>query len=227
MTAVDSIRPSADEVHSSVSRARTHLEQAAEEVVWQVASRAWESLGYIDWDQMREEEYGGIAVIVPRADRPELVAKLRGEGLTQQAIADTLGVSHQTVGRDLNVQMDNEAAEQAVVTNARGQQRPASYAPRPEPNTAKVTETTKTETYVDTTTGEVVDTPEPTRIHLGDTMNDKTTWPVDPDAPLYAAADDWSDTFAESILDGTYADACRTWGMRGSARFVALLGGAA
>jgi len=51
-------------------------------------------------DEMREAEYGGAAVIVPRADRPELVARLRREGLSQQQIGDTLGVSQQTISND-------------------------------------------------------------------------------------------------------------------------------
>lgn len=50
---------------------------AAEEVVWQIENKAWEALGYPDWEAMRQAEYRGAAVIVPRADRPELVARLR------------------------------------------------------------------------------------------------------------------------------------------------------
>lgn len=72
---------------------------------------------------------GGAVVIVPRADRPQLVARLRSEGLSQQQIGDTLGVNQATVNRDLNMQMHNED-EPPTITNARGQERPTTYAPR-------------------------------------------------------------------------------------------------
>src|SRR5699024_9300504 len=73
----------------------------------------------------REAVYGGTAVIVPRADRPELSSRLRAQGLTQQQISNTLGVGQSTVERDLNTQIGNEAS--ATITNSRGQQRPTSY----------------------------------------------------------------------------------------------------
>jgi hypothetical protein len=119
---------SASSARESVARARTHLEAAAEEVVRQINGKAWVPLGYESWDDMREAEYCGAAVIVPRADRPELVARLRQEGLSQQSIADTVGVGDSTVSRDLKSQMGNEAAP--TITNARGQERPTTYAPR-------------------------------------------------------------------------------------------------
>jgi hypothetical protein len=121
---------SATSARESVDRARTHLEAAAEEVVRQINGRAWVALGYGSWDEMRIAEYRGAAVIVPRADRPELVARLRAEGLSQKAIGDTLGVSHQAVGRDLrNVQTDN-TEQPAKRTDSLGRERPTTYAPR-------------------------------------------------------------------------------------------------
>ncbi|MCA0435462.1 MAG: hypothetical protein M9891_02325 [Austwickia sp.] len=158
------IVPSATEVRDSISRARTHLEAAADEIVWQVANRAWEPLGYASWDEMREAEYGGVAVIVPRADRPELVGRLRALGMTQQGVADTVGVSRETVKRELKganvpfraVDRDLKTANAgftpaAPIVNARGQQRPATYAPRPAPE------------VVDAATGEVLDAPRERR----------------------------------------------------------------
>lgn len=69
--------------------------------------------------------YGGIAVIVPRADRPELVAKLSAEGLKQQQIADTLGVDQGTVSRDI---MQTHNTEQpATRTDSLGRERPTTY----------------------------------------------------------------------------------------------------
>ena len=34
--------PSALDIRESISRARTHLEMAADEIVWQIANRAWD-----------------------------------------------------------------------------------------------------------------------------------------------------------------------------------------
>ena len=40
-------------------------------------------------------------IVAPRADRPELVARLRSRGLTQKQIGDTIGVSEASVSRQL------------------------------------------------------------------------------------------------------------------------------
>lgn len=115
------------DVRASICRARKSLEKAAEEIVWQVEREAWRTLGYTSWDAMREAEYGDAAFMVPRKQRPELVSRMRGAGLTQQQIADTAGVSQDTVHRDLNTDIGNEDAPAPTITNSRGQQRPASY----------------------------------------------------------------------------------------------------
>lgn len=140
--------PSVEEHRASVARVRDNLGRTAEDIVWQIKNRSWAALGYRDWDDMREAEYGDLIIKLPRGDRPELVAKLRREGLTQRSIADTLGVSRPTVTADLNVRTDNEAPPE--ITNSRGQSRPASYIrreadPRDEP------------ARVDRATGEVFD----------------------------------------------------------------------
>ena len=113
-----------NDVRASIRRARRSLEKAAEEIVWQIEMEAWRTLGYSSWGAMREAEYGGAAFMVPSKSRPELVARIRAHGLTQQEIADTAGVSRPTVAADLaNADSDIE-----TVTNSRGQERPASYA---------------------------------------------------------------------------------------------------
>lgn len=126
-------RPTYGEVKESIESAKASLEAAAEQIVWQIEHRAWEVLGYGDWNEMREAEYGGAAFMVPRAERPELVARMRRSGLTQQEIADTAGVSRPTIVNDL-ASMSKPDIEAPPITNARGQQRPASYAPRPAPD---------------------------------------------------------------------------------------------
>ena len=137
MTALESEsveRPSYGEVMASVDRTKSSLEDAAQEIIWQIERSAWEVLGYRDWNEMREEVYGGAAFMVPRAERPELVARMRRLGLTQQEIAETAGVNIATVSRDLaNARSSEPEGEALTIVNARGQQRPASYAPRPAP----------------------------------------------------------------------------------------------
>jgi len=115
----------------SVATARTHLEAAAAEVLWQVENQAWEALGYPTWDAMREAEYGGVAVMVPSKERPQLTQALRSHGLTQQQIADTVGVSRPTVAGDLS--MSTYDIEPHPITNTRGQERPATYVRREPP----------------------------------------------------------------------------------------------
>lgn len=112
------------DVRDSVKRAKKGLETAAAEIIWQIEREAWVTLGYSSWDAMREAEYGGAAFMVPRKNRPELVARMRAKGLTQQEIADTAGVAKATVQNDLKA---NSGFEPKVVTNSRGQQRPATY----------------------------------------------------------------------------------------------------
>lgn len=116
-----------DDVRASIKRAKRSLEKAAEEIVWQVEMEAWRTLGYGSWNAMREAEYGEAAFMVPARQRPELVARMRATGLTQQEIADTAGVSQRTVSDDLNSNSANE--QPTTITNSRGQQRPATYAP--------------------------------------------------------------------------------------------------
>lgn len=119
------------DVRESIAVAKSHGEKFFEQIVWQVENEVWTILGYGSWDELREAEYADLGVVAPRADRPELVTRLRAKGLTQRQIADTVGVSQQTVSR-LNTQMSNENAP-ATITNSRGQERPATYTPRPVP----------------------------------------------------------------------------------------------
>ena len=147
------------DVRASIKRARKSLEKAAEEIVWQVEREAWITLGYPAWTAMREGEYGGVAFIVPSKNRPELVARMRAKGLTQQEIADTAGVNHATVSRDL-ANANSDDAEPPTITNSRGQQRPATYS-RTEPDDVIDAEIVEDDgqIYVNTETGEVTDSP--------------------------------------------------------------------
>lgn len=78
------------------------------------------------WDEMREVEYADLGVVAPRADRPELVSRLKARGLPNTTIADTAGVTERQVRRDLS-STGHLSGSGATVTNSRGQQRPATY----------------------------------------------------------------------------------------------------
>lgn len=136
------------DVKASVETAKTHLEAAAEQVVWQIENHVWTVLGYADWNEMRETEYGGAAFMVPKAERPELVARMRHAGLTNEESAATAGVSEPTARRDF-AQSSNDDSGPRSITNSRGQQRPSSYAPRYSPE-ADVAEFPVLAYYVET-----------------------------------------------------------------------------
>lgn len=146
--------PTEQAARESVAIARSHGEKFFEQIVWQVENEVWTLLGYASWDEMREGEYGDMGVVAPRADRPELVARLRSRGLTQKQIGNTLGISDRTV-RDHLSTGDFPVEDAPTVTNSRGQQRPGSYQVK-----TKTSEET-TETF-DPATGELIEDDEPT-----------------------------------------------------------------
>lgn len=118
-------------VRESVRVARESGTRFFEQIVWQIECEAWTVLGHTSWDAMREAEYGDMGVVVPRADRPEIVARMRRTGLTQKEIANTIGVSEATVSRQLADESSTDLPD--VIETPRGP-RPTSYATKtPEP----------------------------------------------------------------------------------------------
>lgn len=86
------------DVRASIQRVINHAESIWDEWAWQVENQTWAVLGYADWDEMRRNEYGALtSVSPPRAERPELISRFRGAGLTQKETAATLGVSERTI----------------------------------------------------------------------------------------------------------------------------------
>lgn len=53
--------------------------------------------------------------LAPRADRPELVTRLRAKGLTQKEIGATIGVTQRGVGKILNRTSSDDAAPATAV----------------------------------------------------------------------------------------------------------------
>ena len=63
--------------------------------------RDWLALGYESWDTMCDAEYR-VGLVLPRSERPEIVADLRAEGMSTRAIAAAVGASKSTVHDDLS-----------------------------------------------------------------------------------------------------------------------------
>ena len=90
-----------DEVDASIARVIASAESIWDEWAWQVENKTW-LVGnrWSSWEEMRHAAYGSLTSIsAPRAERPELVARFRRAGLTQQQTADTLGIGERTVKR--------------------------------------------------------------------------------------------------------------------------------
>lgn len=156
----------AADVRASIRRARQSLGKAADEIVWQIEMEAWRTLGYSSWTAMREAEYGDAAFMVPSRQRPELVARMRAKGLTQQEIAATAGVNRETVANDIRSMSESGIEVPPAITNSRGQQRPATYT-RAEPEDVIDAEVIEDDgpIHVNRETGEITDTttgPAPT-----------------------------------------------------------------
>lgn len=111
--------------------------------IWIADNHAWLALDFDSLGDLWEARFSHLEVIVPRSVRGRVVESFRRAGLTQQEIADKLGVNHATVSRDLA----NANSAPATITNSRGQSRPTTYKKReqPEPDEAL---------NVDKTTGE-------------------------------------------------------------------------
>lgn len=77
--------------------------------------RVWLSLGYESWDAYTSTEFGATRLKLPREERQESVASLRESGLSIRAIASGLGISDQTVQRDLSAGVVNHYTSPAPV----------------------------------------------------------------------------------------------------------------
>lgn len=64
-------------------------------------ARDWVALGYDGWPNYVEGEFGSAVATLAKKDRSRFVLKLKGEGLSNRAIASTAGVSEGTVRNDL------------------------------------------------------------------------------------------------------------------------------
>lgn len=89
--------------------------------------RDWSTLGYESWEQYVDGEFSETRVRLTADERREAVAELRFAGMSQRAIGAALGVSKDTVGRDL-AGVSSETPDE--ITGADGKSY-ASTKPRP------------------------------------------------------------------------------------------------
>ena len=82
-----------------VREIRKTLTELAPTVAELFEGRGWVALGYADWSTLIREEFGG-PLMLPKPERAEAVAVLSESGMSNRAIADTLGVTEITVRRD-------------------------------------------------------------------------------------------------------------------------------
>lgn len=69
--------------------------------------RAWAALSYESWDAYCAAEFESLRLRLPREERQDIVCSLREAGLSIRAIASGVGISDQTVQRDLKAGVVN------------------------------------------------------------------------------------------------------------------------
>ena len=138
-----------DEACERLDRVRSHVLAAGADLVALYRGRAWLAFGLASWEALCDRDLGGVRIALPRDERREAIAELREAGLSTRAIGAALGVSKDTVHRDL-AGVSNETP--APVTGADGKTYPAHVT-----TTTRTTEATKVEHDVDLDTGEIID----------------------------------------------------------------------
>ena len=127
------------EIEISVVEARQLTDRIKRQVsdLWDLIvrayeSRAWSQLGYGSWDEYCEVEFEASGIRVPREDRKEIVCSLRDRGLSTRAIGSAMGVSYQTVHRELSG-VTNVTPERAAVKGIDGKTYQATRTTPPTP----------------------------------------------------------------------------------------------
>lgn len=90
------------EARALVDSIRTDVADVGKRIEVAYLGQSWIALGYGSWDALCEAEFSGARLRIPREDRAEQVQSLRSTGLSTRSIASALGVSKDTVARDLS-----------------------------------------------------------------------------------------------------------------------------
>lgn len=70
--------------------------------------RVWIALGYSSWTEYCDRELGSNNLHVPREVRQEVVLSMRARGMSTRSIGSALGVSRETVRKDVATSGDNK-----------------------------------------------------------------------------------------------------------------------
>lgn len=102
---LDRVEDSVEMINADDARKLTEEIKTSGDRLWELITqaylnRAWQSLGYEDWDAYCASEFGESRLQLPREKRQEKVQSLRSAGLTIQAIASVTGAGTSTVSRD-------------------------------------------------------------------------------------------------------------------------------
>lgn len=153
------IRTASDRLSTSTENLLNLLEQAA-------AGAIHEALGMPSWTAWFKD---AVQISVSdRFERKELVKMMSGKGMSQRAIAGSLGVSQKTVDRDLD---GEEVEEGETVTSLDGAERPKTKAKAIEAEEESDGEEAELDNVID---AEVVEPPTPAA-QLVEDFNDETT----------------------------------------------------
>lgn len=144
----------ADEARALVDSIRIDITDVGERIATAYLGRAWIALGYADWDALCDAEFEGARLRVPREVRVELVQSLSAAGLSTRSAAKALGVSKDTVARDLSG-VSSETPDRAPVVGQDGKRYASTQPPRAAV-THSTTEKTVEEFIADRETGEVL-----------------------------------------------------------------------
>jgi hypothetical protein len=130
------LRSEARTIAASMTRFRELIDTAK-------TGRIHQALGFTSWTAYIADVIGTDMGSLPVDDRRQIVALLAGEGMSQRAIADAVGVSQKTVDRDLDQLSHDDSVDvdlPATVTGLDNKQRPAHPArrkPTPKPDVPK------------------------------------------------------------------------------------------
>lgn len=130
MTDVAVPQLTADEARELTNEIRHRLDGLLPLIKQAFERRADLALGYESWQAYCTAELNDVRV--PVGDRPAMVAELRQVGMSQRAIAGSLGVSQPTVLNDLRRASDQDLSVEAParVTSLDGRERPATQPPK-------------------------------------------------------------------------------------------------
>lgn len=77
-----------------------------------------EVLGYRSWTEYVSDRFGGTLARIGKAERVPIVELLSGQGMSTRAIATVVGVSKDTVSRDLRPGVSDETPAESMIDSA-------------------------------------------------------------------------------------------------------------